>query len=236
MFYISANNSLSSATWTSIDGWNNTSERFNKSYTSATSRQLSASLQSVPFELFLLYENSNGNLTILRAPADSLSPKWFDDTERIRDHLPKEPLNFGAPFSSFDDLHDVYIVLPTISNDALVTLSSKVNDTIRVISGSQNPISSNHFRELDLKYAKFDDCPRIIWINSSSNSLAMSVKNTDSPDPPFPFSRLAVINLGSSKEYTAAVYHQITNDALVENLWSRGSRIWIKSNITIPTS
>lgn len=274
MFYITSVNTLSYAAWFSIKGWKYGSlqfEIFNKAVkvdTSAvSSRQLSVSNTQSPLQVYLFYENSNGNLTVLRTSNpegayDLTRGYWIDITNNMLDQLghnsylgvTKRSFNFAAPIS-FSSLGGIY------QNDVLVVylaVESKDksgNPLCRLycdgLHGYENIPDCNEsypqhdlpveLRKLDLKIvSKSGSEHTAIWTNISIQTLS----NSATPecffgsrlDPPFPFSRLAAISLNPSKEYGVAVYNQIADDILVENLWQPANLIWVKTRIEIPIS
>lgn len=64
-----------------------------------------------------------------------------------------------------------------------------------------------------------------IWINSSDQSLSMLCSFIESPDPPFLFSRIRFISSNTSKEYSIALYHQISDKVLVEDKYMAISKL-----------
>lgn len=244
MFYISTYNSLSCAHWGILNGWKNASGQFNASQASASSRQLSALVLASPLQFYLFYENSDGNPTVLRTLA--IGSPWIDHTSSMRDRLSNnvnpdtqriQPINFGASFSTLTPSDDeLQIFLATESNDALIRLWCS-NNTSPCTSFAQFYLHLlGDLKELYFKLACFiDGYPSIFWINSSSLHIH-EYMTLSSPGPPFPFNRMAAISSSTSKEYSVVLYHQITNDVLIENKWSNVARVWLKSNITIPTS
>ena len=187
---------------------------------------------------------------------------WIDITNNMLDQVghhsylgvTKRSFNFAAPIS-FSSLGGIY------QNDVLVVylaVESKdksVNALCRFhcdgLHGCENfPNCDESYpqhnlpvelRKLDLKIvSKGGSEHTAIWTNSSIQTLSDSASPKcffgSRLDPPFPFSRLAAISLKTSKEYGVAVYNQVTDDILVENLWQPGNLIWVKTKIEIPIS
>lgn len=129
------------------------------------------------------------------------------------------------------------ILLATESNDALSISSC---DGLKSCGAIGEKSLRGDLTDLDLKVSSFDDIgtsgPTGIWINSSDQNLWMTDGFRESPDPPFPFSRVAAITTNISLEHSVIVYHQISDGVLVEDIWQFANRIWIKSSIPIPTS
>lgn len=86
------------------------------------------------------------------------------------------------------------ILLATESNDALSISSC---DGLKSCGAIGEKSLRGDLTDLDLKVTSFDDIgtsgPTGIWINSSDQSLWMTDSFRESPDPPFPFSRVAAI-------------------------------------------
>ena len=189
------------------------------------------------------------------------SNSWFDVTDNVRYQLSHQssynvpyeagchcgtPQNFHAPFASLGA--PFYESFGLVKNQLAILLATESNDALSISScdglKSCGVIGEKSLRgdltDLDLKVASFDDIgtsgPTGIWINSSDQSLWMTDSFRESPDPPFPFSRVAAITSNISLEYSVIVYHQISDGVLVENIWQFANRIWIKSSIPIPTS
>lgn len=222
-----------------------------------SSRQLSVAIIESPPQVYLFYENSNGNLTVLHIPNVMSQDSWVDITNNILDQLgntsltPTERLlNFGAP-ASLSSLNDKYHDNIPVLFVAVESMDKSVNalclDPYREFHNWDlskcDSVYPTHdmlaeIRKLDVKLVTIDQTgPTAIWTNSSLQTLSFYPDVfLNSPDPPFPFSKLAAISLNWSKEYAVAVYHQLTDDFLVEDLWQPADFIWVKSNITIPVS
>lgn len=130
LFYITADNTLSFAAWVSIYGWRSGSLQFDRVYngkkvdpSAVSSRQLSIAIMKSPSHVYLFYENSNGNFTVLRTSDAEVAYYltkfiWVDVTNTILDQLGNTSYvewspNFGAPVS-FSILNDKY------HNDVLI--------------------------------------------------------------------------------------------------------------------
>lgn len=259
-------------------------------------RQLSvSSTQSPLLQVYLFYENSNGNLTVLRTSnpegAYDLTDNksyWIDITNYMIDQLgrhssshldlggvsTKPSFNFAAPisFSSLgrgiypaNDVLVVYLAVESSSKgnkkslNALCRFDYCDDDGIGRRGCENFPPNCDEesypqhdlpveLRKLDLKIVSKggggSSEHTAIWTNTSIQTLS----NSASPkcffgsrlDPPFPFSRLAAISLiNTPKEENGggvAVYNQISDDILLENLWQPGNNIWVKTKIEIPIS
>lgn len=272
MFYITSINTLAYAAWFSIKGWRYGSLQFEifdkavKVDTSAvSSRQLSVSSTQSPLQVYLFYEISNGNLTVLRTSNpegayDLTRGYWIDITNRMLDQfghnsylgVTKRSFNFAAPisFSSLGGIYqnDVLVVYLAVESkeksvNALCRFScdglhgcEKLPDCDESYPHYDLPVE---LRKLDLKIvSKSGSKHTAIWTNSSIQTLSNSASKEcffgSRLDPPFPFSRLAAISLNTSKENGVAVYNQISDDILVENLWQPANFIWVKTKIEIP--
>lgn len=92
----------------------------------------------------------------------------------------------------------------------------------------------DNLRGLDIEILFLpEDYFTAIWTNSSAQKLHILGYFGLSPEPPFPFSRIAAINSNISKEFPVMIYHQLTESVLVEQIWENTNRIWLKNNITI---
>lgn len=151
----------------------------------------------------------------------------------------KASLNFRALFSSLGttwfgsgDQNQLAIYMATESGNALSMSLCDGSKTCQS-EGLSYPMLGD-LRDLDFKIARFDEMgPTAIWINNSLQNLQMSNNLGVSPDPTFPFSRIATISSNTSEEISVLVYHQITEFVLVEDIWQRANRVWVKNNITI---
>lgn len=257
-------------------------------------RQLSvSSTQSPNLQVYLFYENSNGNLTVLRTSNpegayDLTRSYWTDITNNMIDQLlghnpaylygvTKPSFNFAAPisFSSLGGIyqndHDVLVVyLAVDSKDKSVNALCRLHycDGLRrrgrckdfpngcdesTYPQPQHGLPVHELRKLDLKIVskkgvgtgRSSEHTAAIWTNSSIQTLSNSARPKcffgSRLDPPFPFGRLAAISLlntpSDQGEYGGvAVFNQITDDILVENLWQPGNLIWVKTKIEIPIS
>lgn len=117
------------------------------------------------------------------------------------------PLNFRAPFSGLGVSIDIGVNM-TVEMLAVV-LSAEPNDALRIpVCDGVNSCKVlsktsllGDLRELDLKLFQSSNLgPTGIWINSSDHILGVANgPSLDPPDPPFPFSRLAVLSSAISE-------------------------------------
>lgn len=213
------------------------------SHTSApSSRHLSASFLDSLHRLFLLYENMNGNLTVLRDSnptliSDLYRDPWVDITNDIRSLLSEFSaemlLNSGAPFSSlaYEDGLAIYLATKSYYDSRETINNSSENYHLESLSFPM----LDDLRCLDIKIILLPgEGLTAIWTDSSAQKLQMSSRLlSHAPEPPFPFSRIAAINSNLSKEFPVMIYHQLTESVLVEEIWENTNRIWLKNHITI---
>ena len=188
-----------------------------------------------------------GNMTEAQT-AKKTSVDWIDKTSTLDPHviapfyaLEPRPPSYGAVDLSFMDARKLGATsTSSMSTDGVIDWHNPSNITSNTTTNS----GSNTY-DLVMPFV-YDTrgggaaLPMVAWVNSTKLSMHdafyedfLPLSPKDTPESPFPFSRLATVTQTNSSVFL--LYHQINSTTIAEDSWDSQIRVWKSNYITIET-